>query len=204
MGGQDMVYVVDDDASVRKSMAWMFRMAGLLCETFESGDEFLRQADATRPTCLVLDMHLPGMGGVEVLRQLQGRPDLAMPVIIVTGKGDVPTAVQCLKMGVHDFLEKPVDHDVMLAKIRECHAADAARRADDAEHADARSRLRQLTERERDVMQLICTGHSTKQIAARLGISDKTVSVHRWHLMKKLQAGSATEVVHIAHRAHAA
>jgi two-component system, LuxR family, response regulator FixJ len=203
MNTQKTVYVVEDDAGVRKAIGWMLECNGLDFEAFESGTAFLRDAKMTGPSCLILDMHLPGIGGIDILKATRLRPDLNCPVIVMTGNGTVVTAVQCMKHGADDFLEKPIDPVSLLVSIHDALARDAARRERELQETTLKKRFDKLTIRERDVLRLLCEGKSSKEMAAKLSISIKTVSIHRWHLMKKMQAGNATEVVNLAYRANA-
>lgn len=204
MNSEQMVYILDDDVGVRKSLGWMLETCGYAFEAFSTPVEFLNEVKVGCPSCLLLDMNMPGMKGNAVLREITRQPKLCMPVIILTGSGNVAAAVECIKLGALDFLEKPVDHEVLLARLRYALASDAARREKDSETASLRRRVALLTDREREVLNFLCEGKSTKEMASRLSISTKTVSIHRWHLMKKMQVGSATEAVRLAHDAHAA
>ena len=204
MSVQHMVYIVDDDPGIRKSLSWMMEQEGLLFSAYQSAEAFLEHAGSAGAACLILDMCLPDMNGLELLKVMKSRPELCMPAIAFSGFGTVATAVETMKLGVRDFLEKPVQPEVLLEKVRESLAADVERRLRDACKADVKNRVALLTDRERQVLNLICEGKSTKEIAATLDISTKTVSIHRWHLMRKMQAGSATEVVSLAYRARAA
>jgi len=199
-----MVYIVDDDAGVRRSLGWMLTANGLQFTAFESGAAFLDQVNADCPSCVILDMYMPGPRGIEVLRKMKDSPALSMPAIILTGSGAVHEAVECMKLGARDFLEKPVDHKVLLEKVLDCLAADVEHRASAMQQAALKGRVEKLTEREKKVLQLLCEGKSSKEMAAKLHISVKTVSIHRWHLMKKMQVGSATEAVCLAFLVNAA
>jgi FixJ family two-component response regulator len=198
MSEQQMVHIVDDDESVRKSLAWILESANLPFTEYSSGYEFLDEAKANVPSCLILDLQMPELSGIDVLKMMKVSPRLTMPVVVLTGTGSVVTAVQSMRLGVHDFLEKPVDHETLLAKVREALTLDKTRRAHEAEVSGIKSRVALLTGREREVLQFICGGKSNKQIAAALGISIKTVTIHRWHMMKKMQANTATELMLLA------
>jgi FixJ family two-component response regulator len=198
MNAQHMVHILDDDANVRKSLAFVLESAGLACTTHESGRDFLEAPHADCPSALILDLQMPGLNGVELLREMKNFSKMTMPVVVLSGTGSVPLAVQSMHLGVYDFLEKPADHEVLLEKLREALELDAARRDKDAVAAEARRRLAELTDRERQVFELICEGKSNKQMAATLGISIKTVSIHRWHMMRKMQATNAAEVMLLA------
>jgi FixJ family two-component response regulator len=199
MKTEQIIYVLDDDASVCKYLAAMFEAAGLRCVTFESGAAFLAEAQVNRPSCLILDLHLSQMSGVDVLLEMDARQIKSMPVIVLSGTGNVSVAVQSMKLGVHDFLEKPVDHKLLLAKVREALLIDMASRAQATRRSIVQARLDRLTDREREVLRLLCEGKSSKQMSTLLKISVKTVAIHRWHMMKKMEASSATEAVHMVH-----
>jgi FixJ family two-component response regulator len=196
------VYVVEDDPGVRKSTVWMLESNGLEFEAYDSGETFLKEVKLNGPSCLILDMHLPGTGRLDVLRAIKTRRELHMPVIMMTGSGNVGLAVECMKLGAEDFLEKPVNHETLLTRVRDGLAQDLTRRVQLEQETTLRRRVAQLTDREREVLQLLCEGKSSKEMAAQLSISIKTVSIHRWHLMKKMQAGNATEAVNLAYRAN--
>jgi two-component system response regulator FixJ len=199
-----MVHIVEDDDGLRRSLLWLMGSNGIPSTGYGSATAFLDSAQVKGPSCLLLDMHLPVMSGLEMLRQMTHRPELSMPVIVMTATGVVGEAVECIKLGARDFLEKPVDPVLLLAMVNTELARDALARAKSSQQATARELLEKLTEREREILQLLCAGNSTKQMAAKLNISAKTVSIHRWHLMKKMQVGSATEAVHLAYSAQAA
>jgi FixJ family two-component response regulator len=204
MNTPHMVYILDDDAGVRKSLGWMLESNGLHFTAYDSAFTFLQEAQANCPSCLILDLQMPGMSGIDVLRHLKTRQDLHMPTIILSGSGSIGAAVESLKLGAHDFLEKPVNHEPLLTWARDALAKDAIYRGQQAREAVLKGRLNQLTDREREVLGLLCEGKSTKEMASKLNISIKTVSIHRWHLMKKMQVSSATEAVRLAHDAKAA
>jgi FixJ family two-component response regulator len=197
-----LVFVVDDDASVRESLELLIGKHGCRVETFASSAEFLSRflsrPRATGPCCLVLDVTLPGHGGLELQRQLAGRTD--MPIVFITGHADVPTTVRAMKAGAFDFLTKPLEHDVLLAVIR--HALERSRNVllhESAMHA-LRTCYASLTRRERDVMALVVAGLLNKQVAGELGISEITVKAHRGQVMRKMKAGSLPHLVTMAAR----
>jgi two-component system response regulator FixJ len=204
MESAQMVYVLDDDEGVRKSLQWLFEANGLRSTGFETPGEFLAEAEPDCPSCLILDMNLTQSNGSAVLREIRARPQLMMPVICLSGVGTVAIAVESMRLGARDFLEKPIDHELMLHKVREALDADAAQRQRIAHAASLKQRIDLLTEREREVLALLREGKSSKEMAVALKISVKTVSIHRWHLMKKMQASNATEAANIAHHAAAA
>jgi two-component system response regulator FixJ len=204
-----IVYVVDDDRGMRKSLGRVMESAQLRVKLYESADQFLRDYTAAPETAgmLVLDMQMPGMHGVELLRQLRSR-GIHLPVVVVTGAGTIPIAVESMKLGVVDFLEKPVDHRTLLNKIEQALARDAAQRVEASEATTIRQRLAQLTAREREVLDLIIRGNSNKQIASALEISIKTVAIHRANVMVKAGAVNTADLVRMsmistsAHAAH--
>jgi two-component system response regulator FixJ len=204
MNPTSTVHILDDDRSIRKSLSWMLENAGLHSTAHASPAEFLKDISVSGPSCLILDMHMPGMSGLEVLQELAVRPGLQMPTIVLTGAGTINIAVESLKAGAFDFLEKPVDPTTLLAKVRDALARDTTERALEDTRAALQKKIDQLTDREQEVLALLCEGKSSKQIGEQLNISMKTVSIHRWHLMKKMQVGSATEAVKIAFQARAA
>jgi FixJ family two-component response regulator len=204
MNSQGVIYVIDDDPEVRRSLGWMLEGTGAQFAAYESAEAFLNDVRIDGPSCVILDMRLGGMSGLELLNAMRTHADLLMPVIVLTGSGDIATAVQCMKLGVREFFEKPVRGDLLLAAVGECLESDGVRRALATQQARYNSLLSQLTRRERDVLDHICRGESSKQIGIELKISIKTVENHRWHLMKKLQVSNAAEAVHFAHLANAA
>jgi FixJ family two-component response regulator len=193
-----VVYVVDDDVSVRESLELLVRTAGWSPETFASAREFLSHPHPTVPCCLVLDVTLPGLSGLELQEQLVGRTD--MPIIFITGHGDVPMSVRAMKAGAAEFLTKPFDDQVLLDAVHAALERDRARRRDAASLAALRALHDQLTERERQVMQLVVAGWVNKRIAAALGLSVVTVKVHRGQVMRKMQAKSVDELVRMSDR----
>lgn len=191
-------YVVDDEAAVRRSVALLLRAAGYGAETFDSGEAFLRAAcDGLRPGCVLLDLRMPGMDGLCVQREIAARR-LPHPVVMITAHGDVPAAVQAMKEGACDFIEKPFAGETIL------RAADAAMRrngqalAQASEAAEAASRLATLSPREAEVLGGVVAGQQNKMIARDLGISPRTVEIHRGNLMAKLGVRSVPEAVRLA------
>jgi len=191
------VYVVDDDPAMRSSLRWLIESVGLTVRTCSSAQEFLRTYDANDPGCLVLDVRMPGMSGLDLQNELQARK-LQIPILIITGYAEVPLAVRAMKAGAFDFIEKPFSDQTLLDRIRAAVAQDevARRRRTAREPVEARMRL--LTPRERDVMERVISGMSNKLIAADLNLSMKTVEVHRAHVMEKLQAGSLADLIRLA------
>jgi len=190
------VHIVDDDEAMRDSLKWLVESRGLRVELYPSAEAFLDAYDNGFCGCLVLDVRMPGMNGLDLYEQLQARGG-ALPVIFITGHGDVPMAVSALKKGAADFIEKPFNDQDMLGLIESCLKQDRAAAAKRAENASVAQRLDRLTQREREVLGLIVGGRLNKQIADDLGISIKTVEVHRSRVMEKIGANSVAELVQL-------
>jgi FixJ family two-component response regulator len=188
-----IVFVVDDDMSVRESLESLIRHAGWLAELFASGQEFLARPRLTVPCCLLLDVSLPGLSGLELQRQIAERTE--MPIIFITGHGDVPMTVQAMKAGAVEFLTKPLRRDVLLNAIRGALERSRAALRVDAEMQAIKNCYQSLTPREREVMGLVVTGLLNKQIAGELDISETTVKKHRGQVMRKMKSDSLAELV---------
>lgn len=193
------VFVVDDDPSMRRSLDTLLRSVGLEVHLFSSAQEFMQAQRPDAPGCLVLDVRLPGMSGLAFQQEL-AKAGVALPVIFVTGHGDVPMTVRAMKAGAAEFLTKPFDDQVMLDAVHAAIERDRARRRDLASLSELQARYRALTERERQVMSLVVAGRVNKQIAADLGLSLVTVKVHRGQVMRKMAASSVAELVRMADR----
>lgn len=193
MAQEPTVFVVDDDEAVRKALKLLLESAGLRVEAFSSADEFLADHDLNRAGCLVLDIRMPGMSGLTLQDQLITRR-VDLPVIMITGHGDVAMAVEAVKKGAIDFIQKPFDDEVLLQRVQQALAVDAERRRTNAQRADFESRLARLTPREREVLDLLISGKGNKEIAFQLGLSRKTVDIHRAHVMMKMGVDSLLDV----------
>ena len=194
-----VVFVVDDDPSMRRSLESLLRSVGHDVRLFSSAQEFMQAERPDAPGCLVLDVRLPGMSGLAFQEEL-AKADVALPVIFVTGHGDVPMTVRAMKAGAAEFLTKPFDDQVLLDAVHAAIERDHARRRDAASRATLKARYDELTERERQVMKLVVAGQVNKQIAAELGLSLVTVKVHRGQVMRKMLAKSVAELVRMADR----
>jgi Response regulator len=197
-----VVFVVDDDASVRDALSNLLESVGLYAEVFGSTEEFLRTQRPAVPSCLVLDVTLPGMNGLEFQEMLtkSGNP---IPIVFITAFGDIPMTSRAIKAGAVEFLAKPFQKDDLLTAIDEALARDIAQREVGANISALRARQNELTPREREVMDLVVTGMINKQIADRLGISEVTVKIHRRQVMRKMEAPSLADLVRMADRLQA-
>jgi FixJ family two-component response regulator len=196
---EDLVFVVDDDASMRESLENLLRSVGLRVEAFTSAQEFLRSPRPEVPSCLILDVRLPGLSGLD-LQQRLAAGDLALPIIFITGYGDIPMTVQAMQAGAVTLLSKPFRDQDLLDAIQQALARDRTAREQHARLDELRQRYRALTPRERGVLALVVTGLLNKQIAGELGTSEAAVKVHRQHVMAKMGAGSLAELVRMADR----
>jgi FixJ family two-component response regulator len=194
------VYVVDDDPSVRAGLSRLLQSMGLTVKTFASAREFLEQAVSEEPGCLIVDLRMPAMNGLELQEQLMTR-NLNLPVIFLTGYGTVPASVRAMKRGAVDFLEKPVDDQVLLDAIYQALEKDRGNRHNQAEAKAIQDRLKSLTPREYEVFTLITTGLLNKQVAYELGTAEKTIKVHRARIMEKMHCESLAQLVRLAEKA---
>jgi len=190
------VYIVDDDQATRKSLRWLVETLGVQVQTFHCAVSFLDAYDAAQPGCLVLDVMMPGMNGLDLQRELVER-GIQIPVIVLTGYGDVPTAVRALKGGAVEFLEKPFNDDVLLEQIRMALTLDGRRRCERDALELVRERMARLTPREYEILALVVEGLSSKEIAGQLNVSFKTVEAHRAKIMRKMEAESVAQLVRI-------
>lgn len=191
------VFVVDDDPGMRASLRWLLESVGLAVVTCSNAREFLDIYKPDQPGCLLLDVRMPGMSGLDLQSELSLR-NAALPIVIMSGYAEVPLAVRAMKAGAVDFIEKPFSDEALLARIRKAIGADAARRRLEIERTSIAKRIRQLTARERDVLERVILGKSNKLIASELKLSTKTVEAHRAHVMEKMQAASLAELIRLS------
>lgn len=196
------VYLVDDDPDLLKALQRLLQSAGLQATPFDSAQAFLDGHDRAAPGCLVLDLSMPGLNGLELQRELE-QLNSPLPIIFLSGRGDIPATVQAMKHGATDFLTKPVDDTELLAAIQEALATDRRRRRSHDERDRIAERLAALTERERQVLQQVVAGRLNKQIAADLGTVEKTIKFHRANLMRKMGVRSVAELARWMAEAHA-
>jgi RNA polymerase sigma factor (sigma-70 family) len=194
MTAASLVFVIDDDPSVRSSLKFLLSTVGLQAETFDSADSFLRKEPPDIPSCLVLDVRLPGLSGLDFQRELAGR-NICIPIVFLTGHGDIPMSVRAMKAGAVEFLTKPFRDQDLLDAVRVALDRDRAKRKQDKEVADLRQRFDSLTSREQEVVSMVVAGMLNKQIAAELGTAESTVKVQRSRAMEKMQAASLAELI---------
>jgi FixJ family two-component response regulator len=197
IGPLPVVFVVDDDPAMRDSLRWLIESTGLQVETFGDAQTFLARIRPELPGCLVLDVRMPGMSGLDLQAEL-GRRGIGLPTIVVTGHAEVPMAVRAVKAGAIDFIEKPFSDQLLLDRVRQGIEMDRRERDGRARRAEILRRMSLLTQREREVLDLVVVGRANKEIAAALHLSPKTVEVHRSHVMEKMQASSVAELVRLA------
>lgn len=196
MGNKGRVYIVDDDVGMRDSLGMLLRAEGYDVDIFPSADAFLDAVKQQSCTCLVTDLRMPGLSGLGLQRELQNR-GIGLPVIFITGHGDVSSAVQAMKHGALDFLEKPFSNDQLLERIQSCLKQAERNWKSQTQEAAILRRMEQLTPREREVMEHVVQGRSSKDIARRLDISPKTVDIHRGRILEKLGASSVAHLIHL-------
>jgi FixJ family two-component response regulator len=198
-GGSDeaMIFIVDDDPSFREALARLFRSVGLRAETFGSAAELLRSKLPEVASCLVLDVRLPGLSGLDFQAEL-AKQNINIPIIFITGYGDIPMTVKAMKAGAIEFLTKPLRDQDLLDAVRIALDRDRKRREDEKTTSDVRVRYESLSAREREVMSLVTSGLMNKQVAAKTGLAEITVKIHRSHIMKKMGARSFADLVKMA------
>ena len=194
-----VVYIVDDNPSVCRSLCRLIRAAGLEAIAFESAQAFLDHRRADIPGCLVLDLRMPGLSGLDVQTRL-GDGQQTLPIVFLTGHGNVPASVRAMKNGAVDFLQKPFDDNELLASVQRALDVSRQRRADRASRNEIEGRVASLTPRERQVLELVVKGLLNKQIAGELGAAEKTIKIHRGRVMQKMHANSVADLVHMAER----
>jgi len=197
MDSEPTVFVVDDDDTIRASLRFLIESVGLRAQTFSSAQAFLENYDPAEPGCVVLDVRMPGMSGLELQDELNAQ-GIEIPVIIVTAYGDIQMAVRAIKAGAVDFVEKPAGEQALLDQIQKAIAKDSEIRETRADQQVVTDRFERLTPREREVMELVVDGLSSKEIAAQLGVSFKTVEAHRAKIMKKMEARSVPHLIRLS------
>jgi FixJ family two-component response regulator len=196
LGPPPVVFVVDDDPAMRDSLRWLIESTGLQVETFADAQTFLARIRPELPGCLVLDVRMPGMSGLDLQAEL-ARRGIGLPTIVVTGHAEVAMAVRAVKAGAIDFIEKPFSDQLLLDRVRQGIEMDRRERDGRSRRAEVLRRMSLLTQREREVLDLVVAGRANKEIAAELRLSPKTVEVHRAHVMEKMQASSVAELVRL-------
>jgi FixJ family two-component response regulator len=192
----ELVYIVDDETSVGEALSTLLRANGMRVQTFTRGQDFLDFNRRDSCACLILDLNMPGLGGLEVQKLISARTSI--PMIFLTGRGDIPSTVRAMKGGAVDFLTKPIDEESLLASVERALHQDRVNRLEAAEHARLIARYESLTPREREVLPLLAGGLLNKQAAFELGITEYTVQIHRGHIMRKMEADSFAALVRLA------
>jgi two-component system response regulator FixJ len=197
MPNEGMVHVIDDDQAMRDSLTFLFMSAKVAVSAYDSADAFLAELQDIKGGCIVTDVRMPGMSGIDLLKRLREKKN-AIPVIVITGHGDVPLAVEAMKFGASDFLEKPFDDNILLSAVKRALSEDATTQQDHALRAIIVNRLETLSARERQVLEGLVMGHPNKTIAYDLGISPRTIEIYRANVMTKMEAASLSDLVRMA------
>jgi two-component system response regulator FixJ len=197
MPSDSVVHVIDDDDAVRESLAFLLRSAKIDVRSYQTAEDFLDQLPSVKMGCIVTDVRMPGMSGIDLLRKLR-EIDINLPVIVITGHGDVPLAVEAMRIGAIDFLEKPFNDEALLTSIRNALGVGEQVSAKSSERADLLDRIAALSSREREVLEGLVAGQPNKIIAFNLGISPRTIEIYRANVMTKMKAGSLSELVRMA------
>ncbi len=197
MAAQPVVFVVDDDLSVREGLSSLLRSVGLRVELFASAADFLHTSPPSAPSCLVLDVRLPGLSGLDFQAEL-AKSNIRIPIVFMTGHGDIPMTVKAMKAGAVEFLTKPFRDQDMLDAVQLALARDSAQRESDSTGSDLRLKFERLSQREREVMALVTAGLMNKQVAAEIGVSEVTIKFHRGHVMRKMNARTLADLVRMA------